>query len=103
MGRLLGVAVMFAVGMLIDLYTAWVLVVLWGWFVTPTFAVGAPPVLAMWGIYLLVGRAARQFVPTPEAKPDAPWWGGAVGASLDGLLATSITWGAAALVHYLFQ
>lgn len=38
-------------------WRACVAIVLWGWFVTPSFGVSAPPLWHMAGLFLLVGLA----------------------------------------------
>ena len=45
----------YAVSILVGLFTAFVLTVLWGWFVVPTFSVAPVSFWVMYGLTLLVG------------------------------------------------
>jgi len=44
----------YAVSMLVGLFTAWVLTVLWAWFVVPAFNVGPISFWVMYGLTLLI-------------------------------------------------
>lgn len=59
----------FVIGLAI-LWEAYVLTILWGWFVTPTFGLAVPSLLMMAGLALVVGQLTTQYVPS---KKDDHW------------------------------
>ncbi len=45
--------VSFPLGLVLALYSGWVAVKLWGWFVVPSFGIAPPPVVIVAGLMLL--------------------------------------------------
>lgn len=37
-----------------NLYRAWVLAIMWGWFVTPAWAIAAPPIVSLAGALMML-------------------------------------------------
>lgn len=50
------ILLVFVALMALTVWKAYVLTVLWGWFITPEFGIAVPPVSVMWGILLIVGQ-----------------------------------------------
>jgi hypothetical protein len=69
----------------------WVLHVLWGWFVTPTFGVAAPSVAMCLGL----GLTANLFIHTGDSTKEKAWWK----PLLEGFLRAVVVLGVGYIVH----
>lgn len=55
---------------LLDLGRAYVLFIMWGWFMIPAFGITTPPLMALWGVLLMVHTVLYRR-PSPEEEDES--------------------------------
>jgi hypothetical protein len=99
MVKVVSPVLMMAVGFLVGFYEAYVVTVLWRWFVVPTFVVPELSLLATYGMLLLMNLVKNRFLmaETEAYRKDPRAY--VVSNMMDVALRASFAWGVGALVH----
>jgi hypothetical protein len=87
LGSIAAIAFIFALIIPVSLYFAWAAVILWGWFIVPTFGLPQITILQAWGIGLTLSMMRPRMT---AQKTETDWASGFVAVILGPPLALAL-------------